>query len=182
MITQGVFVLNNIHKSFTKRCLWRVQIICFALIRLGSCVYPQHFRPEAPPSEGPQYMNRAFSAYRGIYIEKEDLQLELNKVVLHLLLLLVFITSAGNTLISASSSRNKRSWIQRGFWRSSCRPKSWSFCSCDQRWRRAKVTSAALSQCSTITSVSEELTFTFISKATYSAFSLYICVSTAYCI
>ncbi|XP_016414471.1 5-azacytidine-induced protein 2-like isoform X2 [Sinocyclocheilus rhinocerous] len=39
-----------------------------------------HFRPEAPPSEGPQYMNKAFSAYRGIYIEKEDLQMELNKV------------------------------------------------------------------------------------------------------
>ncbi|XP_058603220.1 5-azacytidine-induced protein 2 isoform X2 [Onychostoma macrolepis] len=40
----------------------------------------KHFRPEAPPSEGPQYMNKAFSAYRGIYIEKEDLQMELNKV------------------------------------------------------------------------------------------------------
>ncbi|KAG7273708.1 hypothetical protein CRUP_003536 [Coryphaenoides rupestris] len=39
------------------------------------------FRPEAPPSEGPQYMNKAFSAYRGIYIEKEDLQLELNKLL-----------------------------------------------------------------------------------------------------
>ncbi|KAI9520342.1 hypothetical protein NQZ68_018649 [Dissostichus eleginoides] len=33
-----------------------------------------------PPSEGPQYVNKAFSAYRGIYIEKEDLQLELNKL------------------------------------------------------------------------------------------------------
>lgn len=42
---------------------------------------PQHFRPEAPPAEGPQYMNKAFSAYRGIYIEKEDLQMELNKLV-----------------------------------------------------------------------------------------------------
>ncbi|XP_073703003.1 5-azacytidine-induced protein 2 [Garra rufa] len=40
----------------------------------------KHFRPEAPPSEGPQYMNKAFSAYRGIYIEKEDLQMELNKL------------------------------------------------------------------------------------------------------
>ncbi|XP_043113626.1 5-azacytidine-induced protein 2 isoform X2 [Puntigrus tetrazona] len=40
----------------------------------------KHFRPEAPPSEGPQYMNKAFSAYRGIYIEKEDLQMELKKV------------------------------------------------------------------------------------------------------
>ncbi|KAA0702576.1 5-azacytidine-induced protein 2 NF-kappa-B-activating kinase-associated protein 1 [Triplophysa tibetana] len=40
----------------------------------------KHFRPEAPPAEGPQYMNKAFSAYRGIYIEKEDLQLELNKL------------------------------------------------------------------------------------------------------
>uniref|UniRef100_A0A8C2HPG3 5-azacytidine induced 2 n=1 Tax=Cyprinus carpio TaxID=7962 RepID=A0A8C2HPG3_CYPCA len=40
----------------------------------------KHFRPEAPPSEGPQYMNKAFSAYRGIYIEKEDLQMALNKV------------------------------------------------------------------------------------------------------
>ncbi|XP_051999857.1 5-azacytidine-induced protein 2 isoform X2 [Xyrauchen texanus] len=40
----------------------------------------KHFRPEAPPSEGPHYMNKAFSAYRGIYIEKEDLQMELNKV------------------------------------------------------------------------------------------------------
>uniref|UniRef100_A0A672M535 Uncharacterized LOC107570847 n=2 Tax=Sinocyclocheilus grahami TaxID=75366 RepID=A0A672M535_SINGR len=40
----------------------------------------KHFRPEAPPSEGPQYMNKAFSAYRGIYMEKEDLQMELNKV------------------------------------------------------------------------------------------------------
>ncbi|RXN05177.1 5-azacytidine-induced 2 [Labeo rohita] len=40
----------------------------------------KNFRPEAPPSEGPQYMNKAFSAYRGIYIEKEDLQMELNKV------------------------------------------------------------------------------------------------------
>lgn len=38
------------------------------------------FRPDAPPSEGPQYVNKAFSAYRGIYIEKEDLQLELNKL------------------------------------------------------------------------------------------------------
>ncbi|XP_030638487.1 5-azacytidine-induced protein 2 [Chanos chanos] len=37
-------------------------------------------RQEAPPSEGPQYMNKAFSAYRGIYIEKEDLQMELTKV------------------------------------------------------------------------------------------------------
>ncbi|XP_077086085.1 5-azacytidine-induced protein 2 [Siphateles boraxobius] len=40
----------------------------------------KHFRPEAPPSEGPQYMNQAFSAYRGIYIEKEDLQAELRKL------------------------------------------------------------------------------------------------------
>lgn len=39
----------------------------------------KHFRPEAPP-EGPQYMNQAFSAYRGIYIEKEDLQAELSKL------------------------------------------------------------------------------------------------------
>ncbi|KAM8826548.1 5-azacytidine-induced protein 2 [Synchiropus picturatus] len=38
------------------------------------------FRPDAPPSEGPQYVNKAFSAYRGIYIEKEDLQIELNKL------------------------------------------------------------------------------------------------------
>ncbi|KAK6327201.1 hypothetical protein J4Q44_G00028460 [Coregonus suidteri] len=38
------------------------------------------FRPEAPSPEGPQYVNKAFSAYRGIYIEKEDLQLELNKL------------------------------------------------------------------------------------------------------
>ncbi|XP_058503951.1 5-azacytidine-induced protein 2 isoform X1 [Solea solea] len=38
------------------------------------------FRPDAPPSEGPQYVNKAFSAYRGIYIEKEDLQMELNKL------------------------------------------------------------------------------------------------------
>ncbi|KAF7659410.1 hypothetical protein LDENG_00297830 [Lucifuga dentata] len=38
------------------------------------------FKPEAPPSEGPQYMNKAFSAYRGIYIEKEDLQMELTKL------------------------------------------------------------------------------------------------------
>ncbi|XP_011483346.1 5-azacytidine-induced protein 2 isoform X1 [Oryzias latipes] len=37
------------------------------------------FRPETP-SEGPQYVNKAFSAYRGIYIEKEDLQMELNKL------------------------------------------------------------------------------------------------------
>nr|XP_020452537.1 5-azacytidine-induced protein 2 [Monopterus albus] len=40
----------------------------------------KHFRPDAPPSEGPQYVNKAFSAYRGIYIEKEDLQMELNKL------------------------------------------------------------------------------------------------------
>uniref|UniRef100_A0A3Q2U1Y8 5-azacytidine induced 2 n=1 Tax=Fundulus heteroclitus TaxID=8078 RepID=A0A3Q2U1Y8_FUNHE len=40
----------------------------------------QFFRPEAPPSEGPHYVNKAFSAYRGIYIEKEDLQMELNKL------------------------------------------------------------------------------------------------------
>ncbi|KAK7887177.1 hypothetical protein WMY93_026798 [Mugilogobius chulae] len=38
------------------------------------------FRPDALPSEGPQYVNKAFSAYRGIYIEKEDLQMELNKL------------------------------------------------------------------------------------------------------
>ncbi|CAM9308459.1 unnamed protein product [Lampetra planeri] len=37
-------------------------------------------RQEAPPSEGPLYVNKAFSAYRGIYIEKEDLQMELNKL------------------------------------------------------------------------------------------------------
>ncbi|KAF3691672.1 5-azacytidine-induced protein 2 [Channa argus] len=43
------------------------------------------FRPDAPPSEGPQYVNKAFSAYRGIYIEKEDLQMELNKLVRTLL-------------------------------------------------------------------------------------------------
>ena len=48
-------------------------------LRLLSCI--QLFRPDAPPTEGPQYVNKAFSAYRGIYIEKEDLQLELNKVV-----------------------------------------------------------------------------------------------------
>ncbi|XP_041707904.1 5-azacytidine-induced protein 2-like [Coregonus clupeaformis] len=38
------------------------------------------FRPEAPSPEGPQYVNKAFSAYRGIYIQKEDLQLELHKL------------------------------------------------------------------------------------------------------
>ncbi|XP_029958506.1 5-azacytidine-induced protein 2 isoform X2 [Salarias fasciatus] len=38
------------------------------------------FRSDAPPAEGPQYVNKAFSAYRGIYIEKEDLQMELNKL------------------------------------------------------------------------------------------------------
>lgn len=38
------------------------------------------FRPDALPHEGPQYVNKAFSAYRGIYIEKEDLQMELNKL------------------------------------------------------------------------------------------------------
>ncbi|XP_028327368.1 5-azacytidine-induced protein 2 [Gouania willdenowi] len=38
------------------------------------------FKPDAPPSEGPQYVNKAFSAYRGIYIEKEDLLMELNKL------------------------------------------------------------------------------------------------------
>ncbi|XP_005743206.1 5-azacytidine-induced protein 2 isoform X1 [Pundamilia nyererei] len=38
------------------------------------------FRPDAHSSEGPQYVNKAFSAYRGIYIEKEDLQMELNKL------------------------------------------------------------------------------------------------------
>ncbi|KAM9309622.1 5-azacytidine-induced protein 2 isoform 1-T3 [Pholidichthys leucotaenia] len=38
------------------------------------------FRPDAPPTEGPHYVNKAFSAYRGIYIEKEDLQMELNKL------------------------------------------------------------------------------------------------------
>ncbi|XP_051920750.1 5-azacytidine-induced protein 2 isoform X1 [Hippocampus zosterae] len=36
------------------------------------------FRPEA--SHGPQYVNKAFTAYRGIYIEKEDLQMELDKL------------------------------------------------------------------------------------------------------
>ncbi|XP_077382828.1 5-azacytidine-induced protein 2 isoform X2 [Festucalex cinctus] len=36
------------------------------------------FQPEAP--EGPQYVNKAFSAYRGIYIEKEDLRMEFNKL------------------------------------------------------------------------------------------------------
>lgn len=51
----------------------------FVLIRVH--LYMQLFRPEAPPSEGPQYVNKAFSAYRGIYIEKEDLQMELNKLV-----------------------------------------------------------------------------------------------------
>lgn len=38
------------------------------------------FRPDTLPHEGPQYVNKAFSAYRGIYIEKEDLQMELNKL------------------------------------------------------------------------------------------------------
>lgn len=49
--------------------------LCFYLSPL------QLFRPDPPPSEGPQYVNKAFSAYRGIYIEKEDLQMELNKLV-----------------------------------------------------------------------------------------------------
>lgn len=53
-----------------------VPLCFFLLIRL------QLFRPEAPSTEGPQYVNKAFSAYRGIYIEKEDLQMELNKLVL----------------------------------------------------------------------------------------------------
>ncbi|XP_067094063.1 5-azacytidine-induced protein 2 isoform X2 [Osmerus mordax] len=38
------------------------------------------FRPEAPPSEGPQYVNKAFSAYRGIYMENKELQAELKKL------------------------------------------------------------------------------------------------------
>lgn len=38
------------------------------------------FKPDTLPHEGPQYVNKAFSAYRGIYIEKEDLQMELNKL------------------------------------------------------------------------------------------------------
>ncbi|KAJ8385656.1 hypothetical protein AAFF_G00183690, partial [Aldrovandia affinis] len=38
------------------------------------------YRPEDPTAEGPQYVNKAFSAYRGIYMEKKDLQMELNKV------------------------------------------------------------------------------------------------------
>nr|XP_023999349.1 5-azacytidine-induced protein 2-like [Salvelinus alpinus] len=32
---------------------------------------------DSAPKIGPQYVNKAFSAYRGIYMEKEDLQLEL---------------------------------------------------------------------------------------------------------
>uniref|UniRef100_A0A3B4FW52 5-azacytidine induced 2 n=1 Tax=Pundamilia nyererei TaxID=303518 RepID=A0A3B4FW52_9CICH len=44
------------------------------------------FRPDAHSSEGPQYVNKAFSAYRGIYIEKEDLQMELNKLVERILM------------------------------------------------------------------------------------------------
>lgn len=38
------------------------------------------FRPEVLPPEGPQYVNKAFSAYRGIYIEKEDLREKLDKL------------------------------------------------------------------------------------------------------
>ncbi|XP_035236417.1 5-azacytidine-induced protein 2 [Anguilla anguilla] len=38
------------------------------------------YKPEGPTAEGPQYVNKAFSAYRGIYMEKKDLQMELNKV------------------------------------------------------------------------------------------------------
>nr|XP_046196228.1 5-azacytidine-induced protein 2-like [Oncorhynchus gorbuscha]XP_046196229.1 5-azacytidine-induced protein 2-like [Oncorhynchus gorbuscha] len=45
------------------------------------------FRPDSPPSprsrrtrSSPVQSNKAFSAYRGIYMEKEDLQLELNKL------------------------------------------------------------------------------------------------------
>ncbi|CAL8248610.1 unnamed protein product [Lota lota] len=48
--------------------------------QLEDKVLAQRRGPEAPPTEGPQYVNKAFSAYRGIYIEKEDLQLELNKL------------------------------------------------------------------------------------------------------
>jgi len=64
------------------------------LISLLSVSYPSPlklFRPEAPPSEGPQYVNKAFSAYRGIYIEKEDMQMELNKLVCSLIPLQYFI-------------------------------------------------------------------------------------------
>ncbi|KAL4657403.1 5-azacytidine-induced protein 2 isoform X1 [Arapaima gigas] len=38
------------------------------------------YKPEETTSEGQQYVNKAFSAYRGIYIEKKDLETELNKV------------------------------------------------------------------------------------------------------
>ncbi|MBN3305536.1 AZI2 protein, partial [Amia calva] len=37
-------------------------------------------KPDEISSDGPKYVNKAFSAYRGIYIEKNDLQLELDKV------------------------------------------------------------------------------------------------------
>ncbi|XP_018610266.1 5-azacytidine-induced protein 2 [Scleropages formosus] len=38
------------------------------------------YKPEETSSDGQKYVNKAFSAYRGIYIEKKDLQMELNKV------------------------------------------------------------------------------------------------------
>lgn len=69
--------------------------------------YLQLFRPEAPPSEGPQYVNKAFSAYRGIYIEKEDLQMELNKLV-RALKELHYLASLLLSLINATTPNTSR--------------------------------------------------------------------------
>lgn len=88
--------------------------------------YIQLFRPEAPPSEGPQYVNKAFSAYRGIYIEKEDLQMELNKLVralkeLHYLLLLSLSAATAQSpsrtrkrFAAANKHRPRREHVARG--------------------------------------------------------------------
>lgn len=70
-------------------------------------LHMQLFRPEAPPSEGPQYVNKAFSAYRGIYIEKEDLQLELNKLV-RALKELHYLSSLLLSLINATTPNTSR--------------------------------------------------------------------------
>ncbi|XP_072572416.1 5-azacytidine-induced protein 2 [Paramormyrops kingsleyae] len=38
------------------------------------------YKPEEAATDGQRYVNKAYSAYRGIYIQKKDLQMELNKL------------------------------------------------------------------------------------------------------
>ncbi len=157
------FFVKNIDMNHSLKAVYSCCDVCKSSVLHWSgsqavSVFPQHFHPEAPPSEGPQYMNKAFSAYRGIYIEKEDLQMELNKVVLQLLILLLVVdrvqiihlflpflpekTEAGFREASDGAAAGQRAGASAAQIRDGD----------ESRWRLAF--NQALSQCNTITSVS----------------------------